>query len=364
MNNILKEKLKFKIAISQMKMEEEKNMMKKKPIIFKDLGIAACLLLFLTGGAFAGNKIIESIWKEPEEVEYSDEITQDVRDKNISIDEAKLKAIDILEKFNFNTNIVEYEEIKDGTSDKLTYRFHSEDNYSVNIDGETGKFYDMWNDNYFISDNIPLISDEEAIKIANEYCLLYGVNLDEYEISKVWVGNNPSISDGEDEIVTIGYNKKYNDILNPFDYISVCIGSGENGLRSFRIESQPFDNNEIILSKDDAISVALEEDKKIETNNIESVDAKLMIVQMNTDAYERIHNKEDYYKSRQTLNYSNTERTYYSIDSRIRNAWVVTITYVDDYGEDISRRYTEGKYSYFVDTTTGEIIGGDNSYSL
>lgn len=42
----------------------------------------------------------------------------------------------------------------------------------------------------------------------------------------------------------------------------------------------------------------------------------------------------------------------------IRKAWVVVITYEDNYGDDIVKRYTEGKYSYFVDATTGEIIGG------
>ena len=34
------------------------------------------------------------------------------------------------------------------------------------------------------------------------------------------------------------------------------------------------------------------------------------------------------------------------------------VNYEDNYGEDIVKRYTEGSYSYFVDATTGEIIGG------
>lgn len=46
------------------------------------------------------------------------------------------------------------------------------------------------------------------------------------------------------------------------------------------------------------------------------------------------------------------------MDERIRFAWVVVITYKDIYGDDIRKRYTEGQYSYFVDSTTGEIIGG------
>ena len=45
------------------------------------------------------------------------------------------------------------------------------------------------------------------------------------------------------------------------------------------------------------------------------------------------------------------------MEDKIRNAWVVVITYVDDW-EDVTTRYTRGKFSYFVDATTGEIIGG------
>lgn len=47
------------------------------------------------------------------------------------------------------------------------------------------------------------------------------------------------------------------------------------------------------------------------------------------------------------------------MEERVRNAWVVVLTYEDNYNGDIVKRYTEGKYSYFVDCTTGEIIGGD-----
>jgi hypothetical protein len=37
----------------------------------------------------------------------------------------------------------------------------------------------------------------------------------------------------------------------------------------------------------------------------------------------------------------------------------VEITYEDNYDGDIVKRYTEGVYNYFVDCTTGEIIGGE-----
>ena len=66
----------------------------------------------------------------------------------------------------------------------------------------------------------------------------------------------------------------------------------------------------------------------------------------------------------QTVDYPNEERNYYNVEDRIRNAWVVVITYEDNF-DSVTERYTEGKYSYFVDCTTGEIIGGDSmDYTL
>ena len=69
MNDEIKEKLKMKIAISQIKNEEEKAMNEKEKFVFKNVGIVACVLMSLTGVAFAGNKIIENIWKTPEKIQ-------------------------------------------------------------------------------------------------------------------------------------------------------------------------------------------------------------------------------------------------------------------------------------------------------
>ena len=44
-----------------------------------------------------------------------------------------------------------------------------------------------------------------------------------------------------------------------------------------------------------------------------------------------------------------------SISESIRSE--VELSYNDNF-DDVVKRYTEGAYSYFVDATTGEIIGG------
>ena len=53
----------------------------------------------------------------------------------------------------------------------------------------------------------------------------------------------------------------------------------------------------------------------------------------------------------------------YKTDGRIRKVWVVVFEYSDE-GTDIVDKVTKGQYSYFVDATTGEIIGGETRDSL
>ena len=132
-----------------------------------------------------------------------------------------------------------------------------------------------------------------------------------------------------------------------------------------KLNAKACDNNEIKITKEDAIQIALEEDKKIGTTKIVDTQVKQMIVKMNTDAYDRIHNYEEYYKSMQSQGYNTEDKNYYDIKDKVRNAWVVVITYEDNF-DNVIERYTEGKYSYFIDCTTGEIIGGhsmDYTYS-
>ena len=158
--------------------------------------------------------------------------------------------------------------------------------------------------------------------------------------------------------MTVTYNKKYGDVYNPYEYISITLESKNMEMDMFRVDNIPFDNNEVVITENEAVNIALKEDEKIETNKVESTKAKLMVVKMNADAYNRINDKDKYYEAMQTPNYPIEERNYYNVDDRVRKAWVVVINYEDNYNGDIVKRYTEGKYSYFVDATTGEIIGG------
>ena len=360
-----KNKIKTKIAISKIKEENDIVMENKTKGILKTVATALAGVILSTGVVFAGTMVYENIWKTPEKIELSSgdfeeitKITEESKKKNMSEEKAKEIAINKLNEIQFNSNIVGTNHYKEYDSNKIWYRFDTEDNYEISIDGQTGEFYDIWNHNKDIQDLNKYITVEEAIETANKYYKLFGFKEDEYEISKIH-SNNKSGNDTDPGFkIDIEYCKKYGNLENYYERISIAVESKNKDIDYFRVVNIPFDNNEVVKTEQEAIELALNEDKKIETNKVESTQAKLMVVKMNADAYNRINNKEKYYEAMQTPNYPNEERDYYKVDDKVRKAWVVVITYEDNYGEDTRKRYTEGKYSYFVDATTGEIIGG------
>lgn len=369
-----KNKARLKIAISKMKEENDIVMENKTRNIFKTVVTATIGIVLSTGAVFAGSKVIEDIWKTPEKVEMISgdfeeitKITEESQKENITEEKAKEIAISKLEEIGFNSNIVGTNHYKEFDSNKIWYRFNTEDNYEISIDGKTGAFCEICNNNTNIQDCTKEISEEEAIEVAKEYYRLFGFKDGEYEITRIWSNNNEGSGEGPGYKIDIEFDKKYGEIYNPYERISIAIESKNKDIDYFRVENIPFDNNEMIVTEEQAIQIALEADKKIETNDIIETKAKKMVVKMNADAYDRMNDKNKHYEAMQTVDYPVEERNYYKMENKVRNAWVVVLTYEDNFGEDTVRRYTEGMYSYFVDCTTGEIIGGatmDYIYSM
>ena len=363
-NDKIFEKVKMKIAISNVK-EEDIVMENKTKGILKTVATALAGIVLSTGVVFAGTVVYENIWKTPEKIQLSSgdfeeitKITEESKKENMSEEKAKEIAINKLNAIGFNSNIVGTNHYKEYDSNKIWYRFDTEDNYEISIDGQTGEFFDIWNNNKNIQDTKKYMTEEQGMETANKYYKLFGYKEGEYEITKIQSVNNEGTDTGAGFRMTVTYNKKYGDVYNPYEYISITLESKNMELVIFRVGNIPFDNNQVVITENEAINIALKEDEKVETNRVESTKAKLMVVKMNADAYDRINNKDKHYEAMQTPNYPNEERNYYKVDDKIRKAWVVVLNYEDNYGEDIVKRYTEGSYSYFVDATTGEIIGG------
>lgn len=360
-----KNKIKTKIAISKIKEENDIVMEKKKTRSILKTVVTTVLGIILSAGfVFAGTTVYEKVWKTPEKIQLSSgdyeeitKVTEESKKENMSEEEAKKVAIEKLNQIGFNSNIVGTNHYKEMDSTKIMYRFDTEDNYEISIDGRTGEFFDIWDNNKNIQDTSKYMTEKQAKELANKYYKLFGYKEGEYEITNVQSVNNEGRDTGSGFRMTVTYNKKYGEIYNPYEYVAITVESKNMNLAMFRVENTPFDNNEVTITEQEAIDIALKEDEKIETNKVASTKVKLMVVKMNADAYDRINDTEKHYEAMQTPNYPIEERNYYKIDNKVRKAWVVVLNYEDNF-DDVVKRYTEGAYSYFVDATTGEIIGG------
>lgn len=101
--------------------------------------------------------------------------------------------------------------------------------------------------------------------------------------------------------------------------------------------------------------MAVQKDKEIEPDaQIKEIKADIRIEKMNSDAYVRDKYKDKYYE--QKIISDDEEKIYYVTEDRVRKVWVVTLEYDDIYNKVLY-------YTYYIDATTGEIIGGlDSDY--
>lgn len=142
------------------------------------------------------------------------------------------------------------------------------------------------------------------------------------------------------------FYKKYGDLINPYERVSVNFIPTINEIYQLVIERDKFEDNEIKISEEEAIEIAKNKDNEIEQNReIINIEAEMGIGKMNVDAYLR-ETKKDEYEKREI-----PKEEYYVTDKRVRRVWFVSIEYEKE--EDKINRFT-----YYVDVTTGEIIGG------
>lgn len=343
------------------KSNESRKVIMKFNSIKKSIIIATSFLLG-SGVVFATTKTYENIWKQPETYDYSFEITDNDKKSAISEEEAKQKAIEYLNKIGLDKEVT-------------TLNLHKNIFFNNELEWDIGfKSGTMLLDSKgeFKSLNIPSytykipynygITREEARSVAKELLSKYNPNNNDDEYELISLKRNME-TDEASYIWYATFYKKYGDLINKYEKIDIGWIPTINGLYSLGFENCKYENNEQIISKEEAIKIATEKDKTIETrHNIASVEAEIGIDKMNTDVVYREKNIEDYEKG--TTNFIFNENgnapiikddaVFYKVENRVRKVWEVTI-YYDYY------KYKENgaeRFVYYIDCTTGEIIGG------
>lgn len=354
-NNIIS-KSQMKIAVS--KFEEEDKKMPKRNL--PKLVATFVLTTTVTGGLVyaTGNTIYDKIWKQPESYNITQNVTDEEKAKCISEEEAENIGNSYLKKIGLNDEIIQNLGLtKEFLSNENVWNMSSQ-KATITIDGETGKIKSVniptWE--YKIPYNYG-ITREEARNVAKELLQKYKPEDDKGEYELISLKRNNE-KDEEAYIWYADFYKRYGDLINPEERISIGWVPTINGLYSLNIESNTYEDNEQKISKEDAIKIVTEKEKQIEQNKtIKDTRAEIRIKQMNENVYLRENFKEEYENG--TLNMEKTgENTYklkddavmYKTEERVRKVWCVVVIY------NLDEPY-QG-YTYYVDSTTGEIIGG------
>lgn len=357
-------KARMKIAVS--KFEEGEHKMPKRNLL--KLVATFTLTIGMTFGlVYAGNTVYEKIWKEPEAYKINQGITEEEKAKCISESEAEEIAKAYLRKIGYTDENIEGIGLDKEYFSQENIWVMASDIGTIRIDANTGKLSSV--SMPVREGSVPYnygISREEARKVAYELLEKYKPieeNTEDYEL--ISLKRNAGI-DEEAYIWYAEFYKKYGDLYNASESIRIGWIPTSNILYSLSIEQNPYENNEQKISKEEAIQIAKEKDEQIETTRqIQEVKAEIKIKQMNEEVYLRENFKEEYENG--TLNKEKIkdgvykykeDAVIYKTEERVRKVWCVVITY------NIEENGYLPEYTYYVDSTTGEIIGGNMGNEL
>ncbi len=355
------EKAKTKIAVSNYLRED--TAIKKNSNIPKMVATIIITIGITTGMTYAGTAIYNRIWKQPERtVGFYDEnnnpiSTKEEKETTITKEEAEEKAREILKKFGHDNEKIQVVQLKNDIKNfELMWEIETQKKSYVWIDAK-GRNKMMVSFNNILDGDIKKYrsNKNEAEKTAKELCEKYGYNMDKYNLIEVEYNLN---SEEKSYIYSVKFYNEYEGIKNNYEEINISFIPQINKIYYFNVNNINFENNSIVVTEEEAKSISLNAEQKVKTNkNIKSIYTNLDIVQVNGDAYLRI-NDYNQYKEQSYSNYEKQNYVVYKTENITRKAWSVTVEYDVDENTDTFDKY----YTYYIDSETGEIIGGNPYY--
>lgn len=337
---------------------------KKNNYFLKLITSTVCIATICTTVMATTYTIYKNVWQEP----HSSNIEQELSNVKKEISEE--------EKINFITEETAIEKSKN-ILNKLGYENTQINNIELirGYDNNYSCHYNLYSNDIFISLN-PLNGNLEYFgdnSINNK--IIKNDNISKEEIEEIATGiyNNLEIfkEDENYEIVNTQKSKMVSGkIINDFWQVSfgkifngnydknsvstICFTISNNKIMISSItglRKSDFENNPIIISKNDAIKIATNKEKEFSNLKISNINAKLSIEKMNIFIYCLENNLTN-------------ENGDIKIIDKSRNVWVVNIEHEknkipkDTKIEEVKKLYNK---KYFIDATTGEIIGGEQS---
>ena len=367
------EKSQMKIAVSEFK--EEENTMPKMNKITKSVATILVVLGLGTGVVFATTNLYEKIWKEPKSYTEEEminelppaEVTEEEKKELISEDEAKEKGIEILEKLGYGNQRIIRIELKRGYDEDVdSYymvktKWGYEEGLMVQLNAKGGEFI-AFNDmdlKYRHLDS-QVLDDEEIAKVVTDIYNKLGFEENKYILSETTV-QDYCFQNQSNKLLSANFYKHYDDIANKNESFSVSFMSynGQIYLDSISINNDnTFQNNPVVITEEEAINIAKNKEQELSPNEITNITSRLSIEKMNAFIYQLENDKYD-------VTGTMEDETYYKTENITRKVWKIKVEHNAEWKDymDHNQYVKEGmnKY-YYVDATTGEIIGGNQAY--
>ena len=353
--------------LSKITNEKRNNMNKNK--LLKMVATFIIVIGITAGVVYAGSIVYEKVFKEPEKIEnYIEKIEINEEDlKNIiSEEEAKKKAVDGIKRFGIE---ISEEDITNIFLDKSMPNIYSllytitisDGEMYIDIDALTGEFtgFNISNiDTKFTGHQLMeeyATTKENVIDAVKEKKQEYGFG-DEYEL--VELSNGTENDEEKSGFWYASFAKKYDGIVNKYQSVSIAIIPTINYVYLVNIQDVAFENNPIVINEKEAIKIAKKVDKKINTEKYKTdkITASLSIEYMNGEVYLKENGMDDGERTITLEDGSILQYNVYKASQEIRKVYVVEVSY--------KNRPDERPRKYYVDATTGEIVGGENIFDL
>ena len=311
---------------------------------------------------YAGGVIYEKVFKEPEKIEnYIEElkVTQEDLNSIITEQEAINSAKQEIKKYELeikDNEIIKTEIQKAPNYDEITYMIETS-NLKVFIDADTGNLRSFYLDDGYSLEEIEKLtsSREEIIKVGEEKLKEYGFG-EEYKLSYISCNNNDDESKAY--LWYLWFSKEYDGLFNEAETVNMTIIPKVNLVTALSITNEPFENNPIEISMEEAVNIAREKDKIINTENYKekSFTANLAIKRMNPEVYLKENGLTN--GNETTILEDGTEYSYntYKMNGKARKVYTVEFSYED-------KPFNQTR-TYYVDVTTGEVVGGEDIFDL
>lgn len=325
--------------------------------------------------------VYEKIWKEPSEYNNYEEFLKNDKfashnvDNNIEIkNEVDNNYIleesnKLLSNLNYKDITITLEDIKKETESDSSKYLIDKDNLNIiyNLNGEIQSFVDYNNDNKYDIEADNILKDE-AILYANKIKDSLNLNSD-FKLKEIQEISS-LFENKEKKIWYVRFNKFDNGIINNYQNLDIYYYINNSNIviekilmfDDIRTFGYKYDNNEIIISKDLAIETALEKDRELTDLEVKEIQAELSINDINAFIYaqELTNGIDDEMVYTETSNGERTAYNKYVSEYILRNVWEVQIVYTinSDSKEKIKTWKENFGRNYYIDATTGEIIGG------